>query len=454
MTSARRAICRDCLTVDQARDARCLHCGSPRVAAHPELADLSIAHVDCDAFFAAVEKRDNPALRDKPVIVGGGVRGVVSTACYIARIHGVRSAMPMFKALKACPDAVVVKPHFERYVEASRIIKGMMLELTPLVQPISIDEAFLDLSGTERAHGGAFPALTLARFAARVEREVGITVSVGLAPNKFLAKIASDREKPRGFSVIGREEAPTSLADEPITIMPGIGKQTEVRLARAGITRVRHLSQRPLPALVAAIGRDGERLARLARGEDARRVEPHREAKSVSAETTFNEDIASFAELEPILWRLCEKVSRRLKAGALAGRSVVLKLKDRNFRIVTRTHSGLPPTQLARRLYESARTLLRATREGPTYRLIGIGAGDLCEAELADLGDLASPEIRQEARIEAAIDRIRDRFGIDAVQTGLVFPSVSVDRPAPGGDRAAPSRPSARNPRNRGGAPG
>ena len=415
------SICRDCESLDTGRSGRCLTCGSPRLARHDELSVLSIAHVDCDAFFAAVEKRDNPELRDKPVIVGGGRRGVVSTACYIARIQGVRSAMPMFKALKACPDAVVIRPNFERYVEASRHVRRLMRDLTPIVEPISIDEAFLDLTGTERVHG-ATPAQALIRFAARVERDVGISVSVGLAPNKFLAKIASDRDKPRGFSVIGRSEATDYLADKPIGILPGIGRQTEAKLARAGLTLVRHLRERPIRDLTAILGRDGDRLARLASGQDSRRVDPDRDTKSVSAETTFQNDLADIAELEPVLWTLCEKVSARLKAKSLAGRSVTLKLKDRRFHRQTRTRSGLPATQLARRIYEPAREMLRTEIDGSAYRLIGVSAGDLCGGDGADGGDLADRSVRVEARMEAAIDSLRDKYGAAAVQTGLAFP--------------------------------
>jgi DNA polymerase-4 len=447
MIVAPRLICRDCEALDAARDGRCAVCGSPRLLSHAELNTLSIAHVDCDAFFAAVEKRDDRSLRDKPVIVGGGVRGVVSTACYIARIHGVRSAMPMFKALKACPHAVVVRPHFDRYVAVSREVRRLMLELTPLVEPLSIDEAFLDLAGTEAVHG-ASPALSLVRFARRVEREVGITISVGLAPNKFLAKIASDREKPRGFSVIGRAEAVDFLADQPITIMPGIGKRTEERLAREGVTLVQHLRERSTQRLAAAIGREGDRLARLARGEDDRRVNPDRETKSVSAETTFNHDLSRLADLEPILWRLCERVSRRMKEKGLAGTSVTLKLKTRDFQTITRTRSSLSPTQLARRLHEPARALLRATADGSAYRLIGVGASDLCPAEFADRGDLADTSAEEQSRMEAAIDRLRDRFGAETIQTGLAFPFSAGNHPSREEDRAAPTPPSGRNRRN------
>jgi DNA polymerase IV len=414
-------LCRDCLTeAKRGPGGRCEACGSPRMLHHPERDALAIAHVDCDAFFAAVEKRDDPSLADKPVIIGGGRRGVVSTACYIARTYGVRSAMPMFKALKACPDAVVIRPNMEKYKVAGREVRRLMVELTPLVEPVSIDEAFLDLSGTELVHHGA-PALTLARFARRVEREIGITVSIGLAPNKFLAKIASDLEKPRGFSVIGRAEAASFLAERPVSIIPGIGAAAQNRLAKAGITRIRHLRETDPRALFEALGRDAARLARLARGEDSRPVTPERETKSLSAETTFDRDLSAFDDLEPILWRLSEKVSRRLKTAGLAGRSITLKLKDSEFRIVTRTRSGLPPTQLAGRLFEPARQLLRQACDGTPFRLIGVGAADLCDGAAADRGDLADQGVLREKSREAAIDRLREKFGPGVLQKGIVL---------------------------------
>jgi DNA polymerase-4 len=413
--------CRDCLTLSPSPLAeRCKACGSPRLLRHKERDTLSIAHVDCDAFFAAVEKRDDPSLADKPVIIGGGKRGVVSTACYIARTFGVRSAMPMFKALQACPHAVVIKPNMEKYKIAGRAVREMMLELTPLVEPVSIDEAFLDLSGTERLHQGS-PARTLARFAKRVEDEIGITVSIGLAPNKFLSKIASDLAKPRGFSIIGREEAADFLADKPVSIIPGIGSAAQARLAKAGVTHIRHLREVPPKALFEALGRDSQRLARLAQGRDERRVSPERETKSISAETTFDTDLRTFEDLEPILWRLSEKVSRRLKAANLAGQSITLKLKDTEFRLITRTRGGLPPTQLAVRIFEPARQLLKAACDGTTFRLIGVGAADLCDSAGADRGDLADQDVVRQAQMEAAIDKIREKFGTAALQKGLAL---------------------------------
>ena len=412
--------CRDCLAPADPPASRCKACGSPRLLRHKERDALAIAHVDCDSFFAAVEKRDDPALADKPVIIGGGKRGVVATACYVARTYGVRSAMPMFQALKACPHAVVIRPNMEKYGKAGRQVRELMRELTPLVEPVSIDEAFLDLTGTERLHHGS-PALTLARFARKVETEIGITVSVGLSYNKFLAKIASDLQKPRGFSIVGREEAAEFLAERPVGIIPGIGASAQGRLAKVGVTQIAHLRDVPLKTLFEALGRDAQRLSRLAWGEDSRRVSPERETKSISAETTFETDLRSFDEMEPILWRLSEKVSRRLKAAGLAGRSVTLKLKDREFRLLTRTRSGLAPTQLAARLFDPARQLLKASCDGTAFRLIGIGAADLCDGAEADRGDLADQSVVRQAHMEAAIDKIRDRFGPAAVQRGIVL---------------------------------
>ncbi|MFD6317902.1 DNA polymerase IV [Methylorubrum thiocyanatum] len=415
-----RPFCRDCLTMQAEGALRCRGCGSPRLLAHPARDALSIAHVDCDAFYAAIEKRDDPSLRDKPLIIGGGKRGVVSTACYLARISGVRSAMPMFEALNRCPDATVLRPDMEKYARVGREVREMMLALTPLVEPVSIDEAFLDLSGTERVHG-ASPALTLARFAARVETEVGITVSVGLSANKFLAKIASDLDKPRGFSIIAGDEAAAFLADRPVGILPGIGESARNRLAALNIHRVGDLSRADPVRLQASLGRDALRLIDLAAGRDRRPVRPSREAKSVSAETTFATDLVRFEDLRPILWRLCEKVSSRLKRAELAAGSVTLKLKDAKFRLRTRTRGGLKPTQLADRLFHEGEPMLRAACDGTAFRLIGIGGGDLCGAIHADRGDLADQGIERVAAREAALDRLREKFGSGAIQRGLVF---------------------------------
>lgn len=412
--------CRDCLTPQSRAARRCERCGSPRVAAHPELYSLSLAHIDCDAFYAAVEKRDNPALADKPVIIGGGKRGVVSTACYIARINGVRSAMPMFKALEACPHAVVIKPDMEKYVRVGREVRQMMQALTPLVQPISIDEAFLDLAGTERLHGMP-PALVLARFARQVEKEIGITVSVGLSYCKFLAKVASDLNKPRGFSVIGEAEALSFLADKPVTMIWGVGKAFAAVLERDGVRSIGQLQRMERAELMRRYGTMGDRLYHLARGEDDRAVHVENEAKSVSAETTFNEDLSSAADLVPILRALSEKVSARLKKSGIAGRTVVLKLKTKDFKLRTRNRQLADPTRLADRIFATGRELLTRETDGTLYRLIGIGVSDLTDAARADPPDLVDVQAGKRARAEGAIDILRGKFGRAAVETGYTF---------------------------------
>jgi len=421
--------CRDCLTLQQTERQRCHGCGSPRLIRHPELYDLSIAHIDCDAFYAAIEKRDRPELRDRPVIVGGGKRGVVSTACYIARIRGVRSAMPMFKALEACPDAVVLKPDMEKYAAVGRQIRGMMQALTPLVEPLSIDEAFLDLSGTQRLHGRP-PALVLADFIRQIEREMGISASVGLSYCKFLAKVASDLEKPRGFSVIGRAEALTFHAGRPVSTIWGVGKAFAATLERDRITTIGQLQTIERDELLRRYGVMGDRLYHLSRGLDERRVNPDNEAKSVSAETTFDTDIASIAELTPILRALSEQVSARLKKSGIAGRTVVLKLKSADFRIRTRNRRLADATRLADRIFSTGLDLLAREADGTRYRLLGIGVTDLSDDTRADPPDLIDEGSRKRALAEGAVDALRAKFGGRAVETGYTFGRGSRGRPA------------------------
>jgi DNA polymerase-4 len=382
---------------------------------HAELGALTIAHVDCDAFYASVEKRDDPSLRDLPVIVGGGRRGVVATCCYIARIRGVRSAMPMFKALALCPEAVVIKPRMAAYVEASRAIRALMDRLTPLVEPLSLDEAFLDLTGVERLHK-APAAVLLARLQAQIAAEVGVTVTVGLSHNKFLAKMASELDKPRGFSLIGRAETEEFLAPLPVRAIWGVGAALADRLAGQGIERIADLRRHDKADLVARCGAVGARLHDLSHGRDARVVTPDRAVKSISAETTFDADIADLTALRAQLWRLCEKVSARMKAKGLAGRTAVLKLKRADFRTLTRRR-GLPPTPLADALFAATAPLLaEAAAEGP-FRLIGVGFGDLEPSTAAEAG-LFDDGAAARARAEAAVDAIRARFGEAAIGKG------------------------------------
>lgn len=410
-------LCRDCLTQFDA-GARCPKCRSPRLLAHPELNELSIAHMDCDAFYASVEKRDNPDLRDKAVIVGGGTRGVVSTCCYLARIHGVRSAMPMFQALKLCPDAVVVKPRMSVYVDASRAIRAMMEALTPAIEPLSLDEAFLDLTGTERLHG-APPAAVLARLVKRMEDELGLSGSVGLSHNKFLAKIASDLDKPRGFSIIGRAETEAFLRPKPVRIIWGVGSASQAALEKAGIRTINDLLRWDRTDLIARFGSMGDRLWHLARGLDTRRVNRDEKLKSISKETTFFEDTSDPDLLDGHLWRLAEQVADRAKAKALSGKTVTLKLKRSDFQLISRRHSLTDPTQLSDRIYRAARALFDQTdRKGP-YRLIGVGISDLAPEAQADLSaDLLDPAAGKRAAAERATDAIRARFGREAIIKG------------------------------------
>lgn len=411
------ALCRSCLTPFDG-GPRCPACRSPRVLAHPELFDLTIAHMDCDAFYASVEKRDNPDLRDKPVIVGGGTRGVVSTCCYIARISGVRSAMPMFQALKLCPGAVVVKPRIAVYAEVSRAIRAMMEDLTPAIEPLSLDEAFLDLTGTARLHG-APPAVMLARLVTRMEDELGISGSIGLSHNKFLAKIASDLDKPRGFSVIGRAETQDFLTPRPVRIIWGVGTATQAALEQAGIRTIADLLRWDRADLLARFGQMGDRLWHLARGQDSRRVARDEKLKSISKETTFDTDTADPDLLDGHLWRLAEQVADRAKARGLAGRTVTLKLKRSDFTLISRRHALPGATQIADRIWREARALFDALPGGVAYRLIGVGISDLVPGDQADAtGDLLDPQAAARARAEAATDAIRARFGRDAIIKG------------------------------------
>jgi DNA polymerase-4 len=414
-------LCRDCLTwASGGRGDTCPRCGSPRLIRHAELRLLSIAHIDCDAFYASVEKRDDPSIADKPVIVGGGRRGVVSAACYIARIYGVRSAMPMFKALAACPDAVVIKPNMSKYVAVGQEVRTLMREATPLVEPLSIDEAFLDLTGTERLHK-APPSETLARLVRRIQDEIGISASIGLSYNKFLAKVASDLDKPRGFSVIGKAEAMSLLAPMSATAIWGVGKSLRQKLLNDGLRTVGDLQGMDERELSRRYGSIGARLANFSRGIDHRRVEPISAAKSVSNETTFNADLTSEDDLRPILWKLCESVSGSLKKKHISGRVVTVKLKTADFKSLTRRTSLPAPTQLADTIFRTALPLLSRELDGRRYRLLGVGLSELGEETDADPLDLADPDAARRKQAEQAMDRVRERLGRGAIEKGRGF---------------------------------
>jgi DNA polymerase-4 len=409
--------CRDCLTDAAATATRCKKCGGHRLLRHDELAMLTIAHMDCDAFYASIEKRDDPSLLDKPVIVGGGKRGVVSTCCYVARRYGVRSAMPIFQAMKLCPQATVIRPDFTKYTEASRKIRAMMRELTPLVEPLSLDEAYLDLSGTERIHGRT-PAKTMAMLAKRVEADVGITISIGLSFNKFLAKLASELDKPRGFAVIGEAEAKAFLRDKPVGFIRGAGKALQAKLEKDGITRIGQIQDADPKELGRRYGSTGLWLHRLAHADDTRPVEPSGEMKSISSETTFFDALCQFDELEKVLWRQAERVATRAKSYELAGRTVVLKLKTANFKLKTRSASLEAPTQLADRIFRVARDALKREADGTKYRLLGVGISNLAPAHQADPLDLIDRTGGKRAAAERAMDKVRSKFGGEAVGKG------------------------------------
>ena len=411
------ALCRDCMTEFQG-GRRCPSCASPRVVNHVELYDLTIAHMDCDAFYASVEKRDDPGLIDKPVIIGGGHRGVVSTACYVARIRGVRSAMPMFQALKLCPDAVVIKPRMEAYVEASRAIRIMMEELTPAIEPLSLDEAFMDLGGTARLHG-APPAVMLARLIKRMRDELGLSGSIGLSHNKFLAKVASDLNKPRGFSVIGKAETDDFLRDKPVKMIWGVGQVTQASLDKAGIRTFTDLLRWDRADLVARFGGMGERLWHLARGQDKRKISADEPVKSISKETTFNVNTSDPHILDGHIWRLAEQVADRAKARSLAGRVVTLKLKRADHTTLTRRLALRDATQMADTVYRTAKGLFDHVGDQGPYRLIGCGLSQLIDATGADLsGDLLDPNASKRSAAERATDKIRERYGADAIKKG------------------------------------
>lgn len=409
-------LCRDCGHHGPSPDT-CQKCSSARYISHIEINELSIAHVDCDAFYCSVEKRDNPAIRDKPVVVGGGRRGVVSAACYHARVYGVRSAMPMFKALQLCPDAVVVKGSMEKYAYEGGRIRDMMRSLTPLVEPLSIDEAFLDLTGTEKLHSRT-PAQSLIKLQNDILKEVGVTVSIGLSYNKFLAKTASDLDKPNGFAILGRSDAQDFLAKQSVGFIFGIGPAFASKLEAAGLRTIADVRKWSDKDLAARFGDHGLRLARLARGEDHRRVNPVSDRKSVSAETTFNTDISDREALKDKLWQVCLKTADRSKAKNLAGRTVTLKLKSSRFKSITRRRTLPQPIQLADAIFSALEPLLDAEADGTiSYRLIGAGISGLSEP-VGDVADMLDHKSAKRGAAERASDIARAKFGSDAVTTG------------------------------------
>lgn len=415
-------LCRECYRI-RTTGSVCPNCRNADGLLHSEIADLAIAHIDCDAFFAAIEKRDNPDLHGKPVIIGGGKRGVVATCCYTARLFGVRSAMPMFKALKACPNAIVVRPDFEKYKIASRDIRARMEKLTPLVQQVSIDEAYLDLSGTHKVHR-AYPAELLSSLQREIERDVGITVSIGLSFNRFLAKSASELDKPNGFAVIGRGEARSFLATKPVEFVHGIGPAFARQIRAKGFETLGDLQSEDLKQLISKFGDQGLWLHQRALGIDNRPVDPRSDRKSISSETTFFEDISDPGLLEDHLWYLCEKTAFRAKETGLQGNVVTLKLKTSDFKTRTRRITLHQPTQLSHTLFKTGRVMLKKECDGARFRLLGIGISDL-EPAKGDAIDLIDTKDTKRTRAERAADAAKARFGKDAISTGRGFRAIA-----------------------------
>ena len=397
---------------------RCHLCKSPLLVTHPELFDLSIAHIDCDAFYASIEKRERPEIADKPLIIGGGNRGVVSTACYIARIRGVKSAMPIFQALKLCPEAIILRPRMGLYGEISIQIRQLMEELSPAVEPISLDEAFIDLSGTEKLHK-APPAIMLSKLICKINSQFGLTASIGLSHNKFLAKIASDIDKPFGFSVIGRAQTKKFLENKPIRLISGVGTATQLALEEAGIHRIGDLLRWSQKDLIKKFGKTGIKLWHLAQGKDTRSVSRNPPMKSISSETTFERDTSDREILEGHLWRACEKISARAKIKNSVGSTVVLKLKNSKHKITTRRIKLEAPTNLAQKLFGSLKKLIDREENKNCYRLLGVSLSELRNEKeaLRYYGTFDQIEIEQ-SKTEKATDEVRAKFGTNAIFKG------------------------------------
>ena len=410
-------VCRECFKTFNEKKEFCNKCYSANLVSNNEIENLNIAHVDCDAFYAAIEKRDNPKYKNFPIIIGGGKRGVVATACYIARTRGVKSAMPMYKALKLCPDAIIIKPNMQKYKKASKVINNLMKEITPLVEPLSLDEAFLDLSGTSRLHK-KIPAVLLAELSKKIQKKVGISVSIGLSYNKFLSKICSDIDKPRGFSIINRLEAQSFLKDKPVEVIWGVGNTLKNRLNNDGIRTIGQIREMDCSELIIKYGSIGSHIHKLSNAEDTREIKPFRKVKSISHETTFEKDTNDEVFLKKILWSLCEKVSDRAKEKGLGGSTINLKIKTKDFKLISRSVTIEEPTQIAEIIFQTSKLLLFREIKKNKFRLLGVGLSNLKDSEICDLYDLINTNSNKEKNIEFAIDAIRDRHGVNLIKKG------------------------------------
>jgi len=382
----------------------------------------AIIHVDMDAFYASVEVMDNPQLAGLPVIVGGTPegRGVVAAASYEARVFGVHSAMSAYRAKKLCPHGVFVRPRMQRYVALSHDIRRIFERFTPLIEPISIDEAFLDVTGSERLFGA--PEEIGRTIKRRIREEVGLVASVGVAPNKYLAKLASDLEKPDGFVVIAQEDAGARLAPLPVGRLWGVGKVSQRALAAAGVHTVGDLTRMPFERLERIVGSWAPRLLELARGIDDRPVVADQEAKSISAEATFAEDVGDEAELRSHVDHFAEAVARRVRKAGLLAYTVHIKARYPDFTTVTRAVTFPHPTAQTPAIRDAARDLLesRLDRKGRPLRLLGVGVSNLVHAEERELMLFRDPKESKNETLDGVIDRLQDRFGKDAIRRGTL----------------------------------
>jgi DNA polymerase-4 len=380
-----------------------------------------ILHVDMDAFYASVEERDDPRLVGRPVIVGGTAerRGVVAAANYVARQFGVHSAMASGEAKRRCPQAIVIRPRMEVYAAVSRQIRAIFERYTPLVEPLSLDEAFLDVSGSAHLFGGA--AAVGRQIKADIKNEIRLIASVGVAPNKFLAKIASDLEKPDGFVVVSADMAQAFLDPLPIGRLWGVGRATDATFARQGISTIGQLRTLSLDTLEQLAGRVGARLWDLAHGRDERKVVPDREAKTISHETTFATDIAEPAALREWLLELTEQVARRLRRHALCGRTVQIKIRAADFQTFTRARTLPKPTDVTQELWQAAAELFDefAARKRLSVRLLGMGVSGLTADAKTQQQLFDGEEHRKQGQLDSVADAIADRFGHRAIQRGV-----------------------------------
>jgi nucleotidyltransferase/DNA polymerase involved in DNA repair len=377
----------------------------------------AILHVDMDAFYASVEQRDNPDLRGKPVIVGAGPqeRGVVSAASYEARKFGVHSAMPSRTAYKHCPQGIFVRPDMEKYGRVSKQIMTILGAFTPFVQPVSVDEAFMDVTGSTQKFGDA---LTIAkRIKAEIHAQTGLTASVGVAPNKFLAKLASDLNKPDGLTVITEANKVEMLAPLPVSKIWGVGKVAEKRLHDLGLHTIGDLQRVPLDELRRRFGNMAAHLHALAMGEDDREVVTDEESKYISSEHTFDVDTADLDQIKKCLLEQCEEVGSRLRQEKVAARTVQLKLRYADFTTLTRRQTLLQPTQDGMMLYQVAGQLLIAEGiEGKRIRLIGVGGSNLVQPEIQS--DLFNRTDEKRTRLAKAVDELRGKLGPGAIKRG------------------------------------